>query len=260
MDELSEHTIRDGLCTRFVGQRIVYRTVVPSTNTLAVELAKQGAPEGTLVLAEEQTAGRGRLGRSWLAPRGSSLLMSLIFRPQLPITKVPQLTMICGLAMRQAIRDTTGLPAQLKWPNDVMIRGRKTGGVLTETCILGDRLQYAVVGIGLNVNLAPEALLAPLAATSIAHELGRSEPRLPLLHKLIYQVEVRYLDLCAGVSPVKDWSIALETLGQRIRLNTAQGSCEGLATAVDEQGALLLRLDDGQTRRVLAGEITPRER
>jgi BirA family biotin operon repressor/biotin-[acetyl-CoA-carboxylase] ligase len=259
LDELSEQRIVDGLHTCFVGRETVYRVSVASTNTLAMELAQQGAPEGTLVIAEEQTAGRGRLGRRWLAPCGSSLLMSLIFHPQLPPTKVPQLTMICGLAVRQAIREATGLPAQLKWPNDILIRGRKTGGILTEASSLGEQLRYAVVGIGLNVNLTPEELPENFAATSIAHELGRPLPRLPLVHKLLCQIEERYLDLYTGASPVNEWSAALDTLGQRVRLSTPRGSWEGLAMAVDEEGALLLRLDDGQTKKVLAGDIAPRE-
>jgi BirA family biotin operon repressor/biotin-[acetyl-CoA-carboxylase] ligase len=258
-DRLSKEEIRYGLGTRFVGQHVVHRLSISSTNTLARELAAHGAPEGTLVIAEEQTAGRGRLGRRWLAPRGSSLLMSLIFRPQLPPTRVTQLTMVCGLAVRQAIHETTGLPAQLKWPNDILIGGRKTGGILTEMSSLGQRLQYAVVGIGLNVNVVPHALPVHFAATSIAHELGRSLARLPLLQNLLWHIEARYLDLSAGRSPLDDWSGALHTLGQKVQLNTPEGSWEGLAVAVDEEGALLLRLDDGQTKRVLAGDITPCE-
>jgi BirA family biotin operon repressor/biotin-[acetyl-CoA-carboxylase] ligase len=255
--QLLERMGRESLGTRLLGRRVVYRVSVASTNTLARELAEQGAPEGTLVIAEEQTAGRGRLGRRWLAPRGSSVLISLIFRPQLPPAKAPQLVMLCGLAVRQAIREMTGLPAQLKWPNDVLIGRRKVGGILAETSSLGHSLQYAVVGIGLNVNLDPQALPAHFGATSIAHELGRPLTRLPLLHSVLRHSEERYLDLHAGVSPVGDWSAALQTLGCRVRLNTSQGYWEGLAEAVDEEGALLLRLDDGRTRRVLAGEIAP---
>jgi len=258
LDKLSAQEIVSGLDTRFVGQRVVYRPRVSSTNTLTKELADQGAPEGTLVIAEEQTAGRGRLGRCWLAPYGSSLLMSLLFRPRLRLSEAPQLAMICALAVRDAIRETTGLVAQLKWPNDILIRGRKAGGILAETSSQAQHLQYIVAGIGLNVNLAPQALPAHFAATSIAYELGHPLERLRLLQALLYYVEARYLGLCAGVSPVDEWSAALETLGKRVCLTTLQDSWEGLATAVDEEGALLLRLDDGQTRRVLAGDVTLR--
>jgi len=255
-DKLSARKIRDGLGTRFVGQNVVYRECVASTNALAKDLADEGAPEGTLVIAEEQTAGRGRLGRPWLAPHGSSLLMSLVFRPRLQFSRTPQVSMICGLAVCDAIRQTTGLLAQLKWPNDILISGRKTGGILTETCGGSQYPQYVVVGIGLNVNLDPQTLPTHFAATSIARELGQPLPRLQLLQELLYRVEARYLDVCAGVSPVNDWSAALETLGQRVHLTTMRGSWVGVALAVDEEGGLLLRLDNGQTKRVLAGDIT----
>ena len=124
MDQLTPDGIRDALRTKLLGRHIVYRESTDSTNTLAKTLAQQGAEEGTLVIADEQTAGRGRLGRSWLAPLGTSLLLSLIFRPDLPAARVQGLTMICGLGACQAIQSLTGLPARLKWPNDIVLQGR----------------------------------------------------------------------------------------------------------------------------------------
>jgi BirA family biotin operon repressor/biotin-[acetyl-CoA-carboxylase] ligase len=259
LDTLSEQTIRGGLGTRFVGQHVVHRASVGSTNDLGRELAEQGADEGTLVIAEEQTAGRGRRGRAWLAPPGTSLLMSLILRPRLPHDKVPQLTMISGLAVQQAIVETTGLVARLKWPNDVLVRGSKVGGILTEASSLGQVVQYVVLGMGVNVNLAPKDLPAAFSATSIAHELGRAVPRLPLLQRVLEHLEARYLGLGRGTSPLDDWSAALETLGKSVLVSTSHGRYEGLATAVDQSGALLLRLPDGQTKRVLAGEVLSSE-
>jgi len=256
---LTEEAIRAGLGTASIGHRVVFRQSVSSTNTLARELAEEGAPEGTLVLAEEQTAGRGRLGRRWLAPSGTSLLLSLVLRPQLPAAKAPQLTIISALAVRSAIGETVGLPAQLKWPNDILIHGRKVGGILIESSSLGAGLRYVIVGIGVNVNMPPQALPAHFHATSIGHELGRVVPRLALLQALLQQFEARYRDLSSGASPLSEWSEALVTLGQWVCISTPQGERRGLAVAVDEDGALLLRDEDGEIRRVLAGDVTTRE-
>lgn len=255
MDDLSPAAIRNGLCTDFLGQHIVYYPTVDSTNSVAKTLAQQGAVEGTLVIADEQSAGRGRLGRRWLAPYGTCLLFSLIFRPDLEVQRAQRLTMICGLGVREAIHKVSGLPAQLKWPNDIMLFGRKAGGILTEMSSSGGYLDYAVVGIGLNVNLQITALPAEFNATSIEHELGRTVPRVHLLQQALLHIEERYSALQAGESPVKEWAAALETLGRQVELHTAQGTWRGLAMAVDDEGALLLRLDNGRVRRVLVGDI-----
>ena len=255
--QLTANVVQPGLTTRFLGQRMVYCEAVDSTNSAAKALAQVGAAEGTLVLAEEQTAGRGRLGRAWLAPRGTSLLFSLILRPLLAASRVQGLTMTCSLAVREAVREVTGLQAQLKWPNDVMLRGRKVGGILTETSSAGDWLEYAVVGIGLNVNLPLGALPAEFQATSLQQELGRTVSRLQLLQHTLLQIERRYLVLLSGEWPGKAWAAALETLGQRVWLHTGQGDCQGTAVDVDDEGALLLRLDDGRVQRVLVGDVVP---
>ncbi len=257
-DELTAGAIGAGLRTRWLGQRVVCYERVDSTQTVAKTMATRGAAEGTLVIAEEQSAGRGRLDRRWLAPRGTSLLFSLILRPQLEMARVAALTMICGLGVREAIRELTALPAQLKWPNDIVLHGRKVGGILAETATRGEHLDWAVVGIGLNVNLAAEALPAEFGATSLQHELGRSLPRIPLLQRMLHGIERRYDQLPAGQWPAQEWSAALETLGQRVRLLTAEGTLEGLAEAVDEAGALQLRLDDGSLRPVWAGDLVAR--
>jgi BirA family biotin operon repressor/biotin-[acetyl-CoA-carboxylase] ligase len=255
MDRLTSITILDGLATRWLGRRVESYETTGSTNAVAKTLAAQGAAEGTLVIADEQTAGRGRLDRRWLAPPGTSLLFSLIFRPQLELARAVALTMICGLGVRQAIRELTALPAQLKWPNDIVLHGRKAGGILTEAGTSGQHLDWVVVGIGLNVNLAVAALPAEFGATSLQHELGRPSSRLKLLQQALLRIEQRYERLQAGQSPVHEWSTALETLGERVQLCTAGGAVAGLAEAVDDQGALLLRLDDGQLRKVWVGDM-----
>jgi BirA family biotin operon repressor/biotin-[acetyl-CoA-carboxylase] ligase len=278
-DRLSSHEISQGLRTRFLGRHLVYLPEVESTNEVARRLGQEGAAEGTLVIADYQSGGRGRLGRSWQAPPGSSLLFSLLFRPPLAPALMQRLTMACGLAVAEAIEVQTGLDVGLKWPNDVMIGGQKTGGILTELELRGSVVEFAVVGIGLNVNLDPEALAAlaedprpspPLAeysrpvaeysrpATSLSHALGRPVPRLPLLLALLDAAEARYLALCQGHSPYQEWAERLTTLGHRVVVSGAARPLEGVAEGVDADGALQLRLDDGRLETVLAGDVSLR--
>jgi BirA family biotin operon repressor/biotin-[acetyl-CoA-carboxylase] ligase len=258
-NDLSPEAVWNGLRTNFLGQHVVFYATVGSTNSTAKTLAQQGAVEGTLVIADEQTSGRGRLGRRWLAPPASCLLFSLIFRPELGVSHAQRLTMVCGLGVTEGIREATGLRARLKWPNDIMLGGRKAGGILTEASSTGEHLDNVVVGIGLNVNLQVTALPSEFNATSIQHELGHQIPRVSLLQRILRHIEERYSALQAGQSPVQDWAAALETLGRQVELRTEQGTWQGLAAAVDDEGALLLRLDDGQLKRVLVGDILPRQ-
>jgi BirA family biotin operon repressor/biotin-[acetyl-CoA-carboxylase] ligase len=161
MTQLSADGIKDGLATAFMGQVVSSYSSIASTNDAAKSLALQDAPEGTLVITDEQTAGKGRRGRSWLAPRGSSLLISLILYPALAPNQVGRLTMASSLAVARAIEATTGLSVCFKWPNDILLGGKKAGGVLTETSVTGETLDYAVVGIGLNVNLDVRQIRPP---------------------------------------------------------------------------------------------------
>jgi len=258
--DLSAEAIRAALTTRFVGRNLVYLPETDSTNTKARRLARQGAPEGTLVIADYQTAGRGRFNRRWLAPPGSSLLLSLIFRPPLAPHQAQRLTMLCGLALLEAIETETGLRADLKWPNDVVLAGRKVAGILTELSLRGATVDYAVVGVGLNVNLDPARLPADLLtpATALSHEAGRRVDRLSLLGAFLQAVEQRYLALRAGWSPREEWARRLVTLGRRVVISEGERTFDGLAEGVDADGALLVRLDDGRLRKVLAGDVTLR--
>lgn len=254
---LSADRVRDGLGTAWLGQTVFYWPSVGSTNEEARRLAGQGAPEGTVVLADHQTAGRGRLGRRWEAPPGSSLLISVILRPALAAPRIHRLTMIAGLAMAEAIEAETGLSVTFKWPNDLLIGEAKVGGILAEASLLGDRVEYAVVGLGLNVNLDPAQLPGPLlvTATSLSQALGRRVARRPLLQTFLRALERRYQQLQAGVSPHREWASRLTMLGQPVVVAVGEEVLEGLAEGVDEDGALLLRLADGSLRVVVAGDV-----
>jgi BirA family biotin operon repressor/biotin-[acetyl-CoA-carboxylase] ligase len=265
MERLSVESIERGLTTAFMGRRVVYYRSIGSTNDVARDLAAQGAPEGTLVIAEEQTAGKGRLGRRWLAPPGTSLLMSLLFRPHfLAPYQAQRLTMVCSLAVVGAIDKVTGLLAAIKWPNDIVVQGKKAGGILTELGATGERLDYATVGLGLNVNLdlgAVEAMGELVAtATSLSQELGQEVSRLTLLWRILENVESRYQRLGAGELPHDEWASRLVTLHNHITVDTPQGVVEGWAEGVDADGALILRTRCGERQRVLAGDVTLRKR
>lgn len=262
MAELSAERVQAGLETVFVGRSLVYLSETGSTNDRAQQLAREGAAEGTVVVADHQTAGRGRLGRRWSAPAGTGLLMSLVFRPALAPHQVQRLTMVCGLAVLDAVESETNLRAALKWPNDVVIGGAKVGGILTEIECTSDQVEYAVVGIGLNVNLDPTQLPGDLLvpATSLSHALGRPVARLPLLWALLRAVEVRYLALLAGHSPHEVWAERLVTLHRPVTAAANGTVLHGIAEGVDANGALQVRLADGRLETVMAGDVTLRGR
>jgi len=258
-EKLTAETIRRGLTTRLIGRQVVVYPRIGSTNDEAKRLAEDGAPEGTLVVADEQTAGRGRLQRTWWAPAGTALLMSLILRPDLAPHQAQRLTMLCSLAICDAIAGTTGLVPAVKWPNDVLLRGRKVCGILTELGIEGPRLAYAVVGMGVNVNVDfGGAGELTHTATSLAQELGREVSRLELLRAILINVEERYARLRAGESPHAEWAARLATLGQRVIVTTPTEQLSGIAEGVDADGALLLRDENGVLRHILAGDVTLR--
>jgi BirA family biotin operon repressor/biotin-[acetyl-CoA-carboxylase] ligase len=257
------------LTTQAFGRELIYLPRTGSTNDVAKDLAARRAPGGTVVVANEQTAGRGRLGRRWMAPAGTCLLCSILFRPGLPPTRIQQLTMLCALAAADAIKEMAGLRVWLKWPNDLVFKSqianrksqswKKLAGVLTETGFAGEQAAFAVVGIGINVNVEPTALPAlDSNATSILAETGQLTDRAALLAALLAEVEQRYDVLQAGESLHQEWASRLATLGRQVKASTSQGTLEGIAESVSEDGALLLRTPDGALHRLLVGDVTLR--
>jgi BirA family biotin operon repressor/biotin-[acetyl-CoA-carboxylase] ligase len=246
------------------GRPVYVYAQVGSTNDEARRLAEAGAPEGLLVLAETQTAGRGRLGRRWLTPAGSALALSLVLRPPLAAQHAARLTMLAGLALCEALEQAAQVPAALKWPNDVLLGGRKAGGILVESGLSGERLDYLVLGLGLNVSQAPppEAVMFP--ATSVEAATGRPVDRLALLRAILARLEAGYAGLVPPRPPAPDplhaaWLARLLWLGQRVVARSPQGDYDGCLSGAAADGALLLELDSGEVRRVLAGDVTVRK-
>jgi BirA family biotin operon repressor/biotin-[acetyl-CoA-carboxylase] ligase len=257
MPNLVAATIRQGLFTHVVGKRLLYYPELTSTMDEAARQADLGAEDGTVVVAEVQSAGRGRQGRGWVSEPGN-LLVSVLFRPKLD--QLPFISIIGGVAAARAVRKTTGLDPRIKWPNDLLVRGRKVAGILAESAIAGDSVLYAVLGIGINVALDTEQSVDIAAlATSINAAAGRDTSREDLLRQLLQDLDALYLQLDLGQSPIPEWRDLLETAGQRVDAAWGNDSYSGVAEGVDEVGNLLLRQDDGQLVTLTAGDVTLRQ-
>ena len=260
MSDLSAETISRGLGTRRLGRPVLFFERIGSTNDAAHEAARGGAQDGLLVVADEQTAGRGRLGRSWWAPRGTCLLMSLVLRPGLPLALAGQLTMCLGLGAVEGIAAQTGVAADLKWPNDLLLAGRKLGGMLTELHTAGGQLSYAVLGLGLNVNASFDQTAAPetLAetATSLMASTGSEIDRLALLSAILQHTEAWYDRTRRGESPHEAWARRLDTLNRRVSVSMVTRRLEGVAAGVTPEGALRVRDDEGTIHTVWSGDVT----
>lgn len=248
------------LRTRLLGRPLRYYASVPSTQDLARAEAEAGAAEGLAVVAGEQTAGRGRGGRSWWSPPAGGLYLSLLFRPNLSPERVSWLTMGVALGAAEGIEAACGLRVDLKWPNDLEWQGRKLAGILAEAAFQDGRMAYAVVGLGLNVNtdFGEQPLLRPIAV-SLAEILGRPVDVADLLLAILERIEAHYLALRRGDSPTAAWAARLVTLGRPVAAHLPDGrQLSGLATRVLEDGALCIRLGNGTEEVVRAVDVSVR--
>lgn len=228
---------------------------IGSTNDEAKRLAGLGEPEGTVVTAETQTAGRGRSGRGWVTPHGSAIAMSLILRPRIDAVQVTQVALLGGLAVLEGVQELANLPMQIKWPNDVLVRGKKVAGVLAEATYSGDKLEYVVLGMGVNVNGGPPPdLKLEYEATSLAVEAGSPLDREAVIHGILAAFEARYSAL--GTPALAEaWRQHLAMVGERVRVigltETVLGDLEG----VTPDGALIVVTENGEKRTILAGDV-----
>jgi len=247
-------TVRQGLFTRIVGRRLLYYPELSSTMDEAGKLGEGNAEEGAVVVAEVQNAGRGRQGRTWVS-RPGNLLVSVLFRPSLDA--LPFISIIGGIAAARAVRKVTGLEVRIKWPNDLLIDGRKIAGILAESAIAGDTVWYAVLGLGMNVSLDTDQTEEISAfAISINAAAGQEVPREDLLRQFLMDLDALYLDLRQGQSPIEEWQGLLSTTGQRLVATWGNDKYTGMAEGTDPIGNLLLRQDDGTLLTLTAGDIT----
>lgn len=247
------------LHTTRMGRTIKLFDSVESTQTVAHKFASQGAAEGTLVLAEQQTAGRGRMGRSWHSPKGKGVWMSLILRPLVPLQFTPQLTLLVAVALCRAIRQIEPVPVAIKWPNDLLIEGKKVSGILLESSAEDERLKYVIAGIGISVNLRSEDYIGELLekATSLRITSGAEWSRSELIRTFLEQFEQLYtLYHEEGFEPIRvAWEALTISLGRPLLARTTKGNVEGVAESIDEMGALLVRQSDGTLTKLYSAEI-----
>ena len=255
-DLMSSDEIKEGLGTEVLGREIISYAQTGSTNDVAMNLAIGGAQEGALVVAESQTRGRGRRSRKWLAPMGTSILASLILRPSIMAREAQSITIVSAVAVAQAIRNITQLPALIKWPNDVIIGDRKVSGILTEMRTEGGRASFLVAGMGVTVNIPRNRLPAEImdTATSLSAELGHNVSRIALLQEILRQLERRYLKVKKGeVDTLTDeWKRLSATIGRQARLVISRRGISGRAVDMDKTGALLIQTDAGRIQRITA--------
>jgi BirA family biotin operon repressor/biotin-[acetyl-CoA-carboxylase] ligase len=254
-DDLSTTLLLGKLKTKLIGRNVLYYPVISSTMDVAKQAVKEGAVEGTIVIADRQTVGRGRFGRNWWAPPDSSILLSIIIYPRLE--QLRHLNMAATLAVMQSIEKVTGLKPVIKWPNDVLIGGKKVSGILIESEVQEEGVNATVIGIGLNVNLEPSSNseIAEIA-TSLWEALGRKVSRLEMLLSLLEAFEELYEALRSGERIDELWRYHLDTLGKQVAVKCGEQVLHGYAESVDDEGNLLLRRPDGGLLTIVAGEVS----
>jgi BirA family biotin operon repressor/biotin-[acetyl-CoA-carboxylase] ligase len=258
-DILTPDLLRKRLKGNLFGKRVLHFFQTDSTNRVAMELGYAGEPEGTVVMAEAQTAGRGRSGRTWHSERGTGLYFTVLLRPRLSPAQAPLLTMLAGISAHAAVQALTGLVPELKWPNDLLLNGKKFGGILTEMHAEPNAVRFVIVGIGINVNQEKFPGELSTIATSLCKESGRMTYRLELLARLLSQFESdynRFLREGPGFVVERFQSVSSFAKGRRVRVETLAESYAGTTAGLSPEGLLLVARDDGPMVTVIAGDIT----
>lgn len=260
-DLLQADDIRRDLATKVVGRQVDCVKQLSSTNLIAREAAADGAPEGLVVLADSQSAGRGRLGRNWASPEGVNIYCSVLLRPQLSLSDAPQLTFLTAVATAEVLEEVCGLNARVKWPNDVLVNGRKIAGLLNELGAETEQIHFLVMGIGINVNMCADQFPADLRypATSVMLETGKAQARLPLVRALLRRIDELYHQLLAeGFGPLRRrWEARFDLLDRQVEVDQGHEIISGVVAGLDPDGALRLFLPDGRSERILAGDVRP---
>ena len=254
-------SLTKSMATGWAGHPICFYDTIDSTNLQAAKNARDGAVQGTLIVADCQTAGRGRRGRQWSSPAGANLYFSLILKPDYAPNQAPMVTLLMGLAVAEAIREHCHAEAYIKWPNDVVIDGKKVCGILTEMSLEGTKIAHVVVGVGINVGEQsfPEEL-AP-AATSLAEQCGSVPDRTKLLVGILQSFEKIYDSFLAQGNLeglMERYNVLLVSRDREVRVLDPKGEYRGIARGISETGELLVELGDGKVEKVYAGEVSVR--
>jgi len=259
-DSLIPSEIKWKLKTKIFGREIISYKKVDSTNIVAYELAEKGMKEGTVILADEQIKGKGRHGRHWSSPAKGGIYMSCILRPSIAPNEIPRITLLAAIAVAQAIRDVTSLEVTIKWPNDIMIDGKKLCGILTQMKAEQDSVDFVVLGIGVNVNAPIKQL--PKGASSIKEEMYRRSvkaalSRVELTKRVLEKLEEYYNVLKSeGFEPIIDmWKDLSSMIGSRVEVTLHGKTFEGLAHDINPDGALVVRTESGLLEKVSSGDV-----
>lgn len=262
-DKLLPWEIKGKLKTQFMGKEVHHFNVIDSTQDLAIRMAENDANEGSVVIAERQKRGRGRVGRKWNAPKGG-IWMSVILRPKIPTAESTILPLAAALAVCSAMRNVCKVDAKLKWPNDITINGKKVSGILVEMSCEADRVNYVVIGIGVNANVSVRRIESIIkgtpgyyGATSLMKEMGRKVDRSILVCKMLEEMERVYVGLQEkGASMIiEEWKKHSATLGSTVTVLQNDVCFEGNAVDIDYDGALLVKLPNGDVKRIVAGDV-----
>ncbi len=260
-DSMRPEFILAWLKTKHIGKDIRYYDRIDSTNQKARELAASGCPHGLLVLADEQFNGRGRLGRKWFSPGGSGVFMSVVLRPDLHPSHAQKLVIIGSLAVLRAVRAITGIDVKIKWPNDLVAEGKKVCGIMVEMNAEMDRINWAVMGIGLNVNTTEFPLEIIEQAASLKSITGTAYSRAQMVLTICHELEDLFIQLTENndfPSIMEEYRESSIVTGKRVRVMQNHKSVEGEAKGFDDEGTLLLMMDDGSTEKIIAGDISLR--
>jgi BirA family biotin operon repressor/biotin-[acetyl-CoA-carboxylase] ligase len=245
--------------TKIIGRDIQVFEQTTSTNDVMEKLARDGVKEGVVVFAEMQTKGRGRLGRKWISPERKGLWFSVLLRPHLRPQEATQLTVASATALRRALQSETGLKPEIKWPNDILISGRKVAGILTELSAEVDRVRHIILGIGVDVNLDAGELPAELrkTATSLKIETGEMISRAELAVEILRELDFDYARICGGEFPAvaDEWESGCVTIGKNVTVHIGDRKIRGRAESLDDDGALLLRTEHGHLERIIGGDV-----
>jgi BirA family biotin operon repressor/biotin-[acetyl-CoA-carboxylase] ligase len=253
--------IQGGLGTSRLGKKIHYFIKLDSTNSHARRLAEQGAQAGEVVIAESQTQGRGRLGRPWVSPPHVNLYLSIILRPKLPPVNAPQITLMAAVALAEALSAFIPVLPAIKWPNDVLAGGKKLAGILTESVCHGERIDFVILGIGVNINYPAESMPDAIRkrATSLISLTGASVSRESVVRRLIQDLDRCYgeLEETGFQSLAPRWEARFELRGKKVRVEMTDRIIIGTARGIDRDGALILEDGRGELQRVVAGDVVP---
>ncbi|MCY6485321.1 biotin--[acetyl-CoA-carboxylase] ligase [Clostridium aestuarii] len=261
-DLLTYEEIKDNLSTKYIGRKIIYLDTVGSTNNKAKELAVEGAPEGTIIISEEQTTGRGRLGRNWVSPKYKGIWMSIILRPDINPINVPKITQIAAAAVTKASEDI-GIEVKIKWPNDIVLNNKKVCGILTEMSGELIRVNHVIVGMGINVNIDSDDFIDEVKdkATSLKIETGRYIERKVLAAKIMNCFEELYEEFINEESIEKSIKICREKsvlIGKEIRIIERQKEITAEAIDLSEDGKLIVKYEDGKIQEIISSEVSVR--